>query len=311
MSDTVPVIDLASAAPLRAVDEACRDWGFFQIIGHGIDSDLFEALRRQMHAFFSQPCATKRAVARSERNPWGYFDRELTKNTRDWKQLFDYAETRCGASVPQWPAGLTGFKSTLIDYFHACETVALRLVRMISENLGMAPHALDHHFARGHSSWGRLNYYPVCANPERPADVATPRQGHLGVNHHTDAGAVTLLLQDEQPGLEVYRQGRWSLVEPMADALVINIGDIVQVWSNDRYRAPLHRVIANANAERFSAPFFFCPSYETDYAPLAATVDADNPAHYRAINWGHFYSMRTSGDYADHGEEIQISQYRT
>jgi isopenicillin N synthase-like dioxygenase len=119
------------------------------------------------------------------------------------------------------------------------------------------------------------------------------------------------LLQDQQPGLEVYRQGRWFLVEPIADALVINIGDIVQVWSNDRYRAPLHRVVANANAERFSTAFFFCPSYETNYAPLAATVDANHPARYKTINWGHFYSMRTRGDYADYGEEIQISHFRT
>src|SRR5262245_7697461 len=314
VSDTVPVIDLGSgdaSRTLRAVDAACREWGFFQIVGHGIPPALFDALRQQAHAFFAMPSAAKHAVARTELNPWGYYDRELTKNTRDWKQLFDYGERRCGASEPRWPAGRPEFKATLIDYFRACETVGRRLVAMIATNLGMAPDALDRQFAPGHSSWARLNYYPVCAHPERPASVATPKHGHLGVNHHTDAGAVTLVLQDEQPGLEVYRGGRWCLVEPMADALVINIGDIVQVWSNDRYQAPLHRVIANANAERFSTAFFLCPSYETNYAPLAGTIDAGNPARYRPINWGDLYSMRTRGDYADYGEEIQISHFRT
>jgi isopenicillin N synthase-like dioxygenase len=116
--------------------------------------------------------------------------------------------------------------------------------------------------------------------------------------------------QDRQPGLEVFRRGRWSLIEPIAGALVVNVGDIVQVWSNDRYEAPLHRVVASADAERFSAAFFFCPSYAADYAPLPSTVDAENPAHYRDINWGNFYSLRTMGDYADHGEEIQISHFR-
>jgi len=310
--DAIPIIDLGGDARCThaAVDAACREWGFFQVVGHGIDTRLFDALRRQMRVFFAQPCAAKRVVARSERNPWGYYDRELTKNTRDWKQIFDYAATSCGASVPRWPPALPGFKEALVDYYRACETVATRLVGMIAANLGMAPHALDHHFTHGHSSWARLNYYPVCANPERPSGITTPTQGHLGVNHHTDAGAVTLLLQDRQPGLEVFRRGRWSPVEPIPETLVINVGDIVQVWSNDQYRAPLHRVLVNSSAERLSAAFFFCPSYETNYAPLSSTVNAHRPARYRAINWGHFYSQRTIGDYADHGEEIQISQFR-
>jgi isopenicillin N synthase-like dioxygenase len=118
-----------------------------------------------------------------------------------------------------------------------------------------------------------------------------------------------LLLQDDQPGLEVYRDGDWYLVEPRRDALVVNIGDIVQVWSNDRYRAALHRVIANSAAARYSAPFFFCPAHATDYAPLPTTIDADHPPRYRAINWGEFRALRVAGDYADLGEEVQISHY--
>jgi isopenicillin N synthase-like dioxygenase len=312
--DRIPVIDLTrdgSTVARDAIDAACREWGFFQVVGHGIDAQLLGALQRQVRAFFALPVEAKRAVSRSEENPWGYYDRELTKNTRDWKEIFDFAAMSCGRSVPRWPSGLPGFEETLVDYYRACENVAARLLRIISNNLGMAPDALDGYFARGHSSFTRLNHYPVCANPARPAGLTTPTEGHLGVNYHTDPGAVTLLLQDEQPGLEVFRNGRWSLVEPLRDALVVNVGDIVQVWSNDQYRAPLHRVVTNASAERFSIVFFYCPSYASDYAPLASTVDARHPPRYRGINWGHFYAMRTKGDYADHGEEIQISQFRT
>ena len=311
--ERVPIVDLAQIDAERTrteVDEACRNWGFFQVLGHGIDASLIDAVHRQMRAFFAQPREAKRALARSERNPWGYYDQELTKNTRDWKEIFDFAAASCGRSVPRWPADLPGFKDTLIDYYRGCETVAMRLLRIVSANLGMAAHALDGHFSHGHSSWARLNHYPVCSSPENPDGVATPTRGHLGVNHHTDPGVLTVLLQDRQPGLEVFRRGRWWPVEPIDGALVINLGDIVQVWSNDRYQAPLHRVLANAAAERFSAPFFFCPPYELDYAPLAPTIDAQRPAHYRSINWGHFYAMRSLGDYADYGEEIQITQFR-
>ena len=129
------------------------------------------------------------------------------------------------------------------------------------------------------------------------------------MNQHTDAGALTLLLQDEQPGLEVFRDHRWHLVEPRRDALVINIGDVIQVWSNDRYRASLHRVMANASAQRFSAPFFFNPTYNTDYEPLPTVIDAQHPARYRAINWGEFRAKRSAGDYADVGHEVQIAHY--
>jgi isopenicillin N synthase-like dioxygenase len=87
-----------------------------------------------------------------------------------------------------------------------------------------------------------------------------PASGRLGIHHHTDAGALTLLLQDDQPGLQVYHEGGWHLVEPRADALVVNIGDVVQLWSNDRYQAALHRVLASGKAERYGAPFFFNPA---------------------------------------------------
>ena len=150
----------------------------------------------------------------------------------------------------------------------------------------------------------QVNQYRVVLEA---SDASTA--GHLGVNAHTDSGALTLLLQDDQPGLEVFHDGAWQLVEPRRDALVVNIGDIVQVWSNDRYTAALHRGLVSANAARFSAPFFFNPAYRTWYAPLLSTVDAGHPARYRPIHWGEFRARRAAGDYADHGEYHSINHY--
>jgi isopenicillin N synthase-like dioxygenase len=107
----------------------------------------------------------------------------------------------------------------------------------------------------------------------------------------------------------VFHADQWRLVEPREDALVVNIGDIVQVWSNDRYQAALHRGLVSAEAERFSAPFFFNPAYSAVYAPLPSTVDARQPARYRPIQWGEFRARRAAGDYADHGQYVQISHY--
>lgn len=311
--DSVPVIDAAKLpdpASLRAVDHACREWGFFQVVHHGIDPAVIQALQREMRAFFALSLEAKRRVERSAENPWGFYDRELTKNVRDWKQVFDCGPDDDPRLPTPWPAGSPALRPALSGFMSSCERLAFRLLAAISSNLGMPAEHLARGFRPTHTSFLRLNHYPVCAAPARPSGVSTPGRGHLGVNHHTDAGALTLLLQDEVPGLEVHREGRWHLVEPRTDAMVINIGDIVQVWSNDRYRAALHRVRASADRARFSAPFFFNPGYDTRYAPLPTTIDAQTPARYRPIRWGEFRALRAAGDYQDRGEEIQIHHYQ-
>ena len=305
----VPVINIAELEKpqtLQALDNACREWGFFQVVEHGIDDRIVKTLTREMRGLFAQSRTAKHAISRTAENPWGFFDRELTKNTLDWKEVYDF----CAAMEPQWPAALPKFRVAMLAYYRACEALAFRLLSAISVNLGMPANHLGCDFKPAHSSFVRLNYYPVCPTPAHPRGTCTPDGGSLGVNHHTDAGALTLLLQDNQPGLEVFHGGQWHLITPRRDALVINIGDIVQVWSNDLYRAALHRVIASSAAERFSAPFFFNPAYTTNYAPLATTIDAEHPVHYQPINWGEFRARRAAGDYADCGEEIQISDYR-
>jgi len=310
--NSIPVIDikrLDDPGTMQALDAACRDWGFFQVTRHGIDAGTIAALTDAMRIFFHQPTAVKREISRTADNPWGYFDRELTKNTRDWKQIYDFGPNDGRAIRPQWPRLLPQFEPAVRAFYDDCERLAYRLLSAISVNLGMPNNYLSQGFGSNHTSFLRLNYYPVCPVTTAPSGENSSEQGQLGINHHTDAGALTLLLQDEQPGLEVFRNGQWHLVEPRFDALVINVGDIVQVWSNDRYRASLHRVITSAAAERFSAPFFFNPSYDTHYEPLPPTIDAEYPARYRAINWGEFRALRAAGDYTDRGEEVQISHY--
>ena len=311
MSD-IPVIDigrLEDPQALRAVDEACRTWGFFHVTRHGIDEAILSELFGAARAFFSQPTEVKRRILRTAENPWGYYDQELTKNTRDWKEVYDFGPGDGRVLVPQWPSGLPRFEPAVREYFHACRHLSERLLAALARNLGAVPSELQRGFGDDHTSFVRLNYYAACPAPSAPDGTTPPAQGFLGVNHHTDAGALTVLLQDDKPGLEVYHAGRWHLVQPRRDSLVVNIGDIVQVWSNDRYKAALHRVVVSSESERYSAPFFFNPSYDTNYAPLRTTIDAEHPARYRAINWGEFRSLRTAGDYADIGEEVQISRY--
>jgi len=308
MIETVPVIDieeLERADSLAAIDLACREWGFFQVTGHGIDQQLLVDVMAVSRLFFAQPADEKRRILRDADNPWGYYDKELTKNRQDWKEIYDFGPADGDRLKPRWPAGTfrLRFEPVIRAYYASCKLLSMRLLSAIAANLGVGPEHLARGFDDAHTSFLRLNYYP-----RYPAGLHDDRP--LGVGEHTDAGALTVLMQDRQPGLEVQREGRWYLVEPRADALVVNIGDIVQVWSNDRYRAALHRVITNASSDRYSIPFFLNPSWETSYEPLPTTVTAREPAHYRRIHWREFRALRAAGDYADVGEEVQISHYR-
>jgi len=304
---SIPVIDineLQHPDTLAELDAACREWGFFQVVNHGIPREVIAKTFEQAFAFFALPPDQKRAIERSPENPWGFFDRERTKNVVDLKQIYDFGPANGSRIRPQWPRHMPEFRNAIHGYYRHCENLAYRLLAAISTNLGMSPGYLSRGFGSEPTSFLRLNYYPVPLTP--PSSVG----GQLGVGQHTDAGALTLLLQDDQPGLEVFSDNEWHLVEPRSDALVVNIGDIVQVWSNDQYFAALHRVVASSEKSRFSIPFFLSPDYRTNYAPVPTMVSSDRPARYKEINWGEFRTRRADGDYADVGEEVQIEQYR-
>jgi len=195
----------------------------------------------------------------------------------------------------------------MIEISNHMHAIALQLVGAVTSAL-QSTVGLLHAFEQ-HTSFLRLNYFPPC--PEAaPADTPElPATGHLGIAHHTDAGALTVLLTDAQAGLQIRRAHRWHTVTPQTEALFMNIGDIVQVWSNDRYREPLHRVLANPGQERFSLPYFLNPAYQYDYAPLPDGLGSVSPPRYQRINWGNFRQRRSAGDYADLGEELQISNF--
>ena len=197
----------------------------------------------------------------------------------------------------------------MLEYFCACETLSMRLLELFCLGLDSPARTMSTFFEPDHTGFMRLNYYPLEDPLAAEETDEVTGLGDMALHHHSDAGALTVLLQDEVGGLQVYARDKWWDVEPIQGSLVINTADMMQVWSNDRYRAPLHRVLPIENKPRYSIPFFFNPSYATDCAPLESLLTHDR-AHYRAINWGTFRQLRTDGDYADYGKEIQLDEYR-
>ena len=318
----VPVIDVSAIIrdvthedAREAIDQiglACREWGFFQVVNHGVPLSLIESTWRETASFFHAPASVKDAIMRTRENPWGYYNNELTKNQRDKKEVFDYTTDGVDpiySAENRWPDLGPAFRETLRDYRDAVTALSHRLLEAFCLGLDLPPDFMAADFGPGHTGFIRLNYYPV-RDPLEASEIEHQAVADLGVHHHTDAGALTVLLQDDIGGLQVFKDGFWHDIPPVEGAFVINTGDMMQVWSNDIYQAAVHRVLAMDADDRYSIPFFFNPAAGTQVDPLPSVVTDERPARYRTINWSDFRGKRTDGDYADYGPEVQIAQYR-
>ncbi len=320
--DSVPIIDIAGVtqnasgeAAQQAVNDiakACREWGLFQVINHGIPDELIDTVWQQTRAFFTGPAAAKEEILRTREKPWGYYNNELTKNQRDKKEVFDYTTDGTDpiyGAENRWPDVGTEFRDTMRAYLDACTRLSLTLLEAFCVGLNLPADFMRDDFADVHTGFVRLNYYPV-ADPLAAGNGQELADADMGVHHHSDAGALTVLLQDDVGGLQVYRDGFWHDIPSVPGAFVINTGDMMQVWSNDIYQAAIHRVLAMQSRDRYSIPFFFNPAAATEISPLPSVVTEERPPRYRSINWSEFRGKRTDGDYADCGPEVQIAQYK-
>ncbi|XVE93302.1 hypothetical protein REPUB_Repub01dG0179300 [Reevesia pubescens] len=324
--EEIPVIDLSvynstgdsSTKQLASeIGNACKNWGFFQVINHGVPLELRQKVEKVAKTFFDLPIEEKRKVKRDELNFTGYHGEEHTKNVRDWKEVFDMLiqdptllpaspepddeELRTYAN--RWPEYPPEFRETCQEYIQEVEKLAFKLLELISLSLGLPANRLSEFF-KHQTGMLRFNYYPPCPFPELA----------LGVGRHRDGGALTVLAQDDVGGLQIKRQsdGEWIPVKPIPNAYIINIADTLQVWSNDLYVSAEHRVVVNSEKERFSIPFFFFPSHYATVKPLEELVNEQNPAKYKEYNWGKYYVNRTGSNYKKlDAENVQIHQFKT
>ncbi|POO03047.1 Isopenicillin N synthase [Trema orientale] len=314
----IPLIDLSGPMEdvVREIGGACSEWGFFQVINHGVPPETRRRIESAEREFFALPPEEKRRVKRDEVRVLGYYDTEHTKNVRDWKEVFDFTvedPTLMPASFDpddkevatwsnQWPQNPPKLRETCQEYAQEVQKLSIKLMELIALSLGL-PATRFNGFFKDQTSFIRLNHYPPCPIPHLA----------LGVGRHKDAGALTVLAQDDVGGLEVKRKsdGEWIRVKPTPDAFIINVGDMIQVWSNERYESVEHRVMVNSERERFSVPFFLNPAHYTMIEPLEELTDEQNPAKYRAYNWGKFFATRKASNFKKLDvENIQISHFK-
>ena len=309
----VPTIDISnpSTASLAALDDACRDHGFFLLAGHGLDG-VIERTWAETRAFFDADRSVRVSIMRTQENPLGYFDRELTKRKRDTKEVFDYLDP----SIEQldernrWPEGLPGFRDSMVEFFEEFSSLAERTLGLLHDALELSERARPQIASDRHSSTVRLNHYPVgdpVPEGERSGIVGL---GDVALGQHTDPGVLTLLLQDQTGGLQTESTALgWIDVPPVPGTIVVNLGDCMQAWTNDRYRAAVHRVVPMTERRRFSIPYFSNPNRASVIEPVEELCP-DGP-RYRAFEWREFTAARAYDNFVDAGTpDTQVTDYR-
>jgi isopenicillin N synthase-like dioxygenase len=299
--DAIPVVDVSALVHggdtqivAKQFRWALSNVGFMYVKNHGIDAALIDQAFAETKRFFDLPIASKSAlhIRNSGTDLRGYIplfgeNTDPTK-TRDLKECFDLGRANPGDKRPffgtnQWPDAVGAFSSTMLSYHSALAQLSLRLLRGIALSLDLpsdyfAPMMTDP------INVLRLIHYPPQSGPID--------EGEIGIGAHSDYGNITILTQDNVGGLQVLnRDDIWVEAPPKQGTFVINIGDLVQMLTNDQYIANLHRVINTSGRERYSMPFFVEANSDAVFAPLPQCVSALNPARYDPVTCGeHMFS---------------------
>ncbi len=299
----VPTLDIRRYATDRdafvaELGAAYREFGFCCISGHGIERGLIDGAYDVFERFFALPAETKMkyhvAGAGGAR---GYtpFKVETAKDSQfpDLKEFW-----HIGREIPRdstfadvmppnlWPDEVPDFKQYGYGLYQALDQLGSRVLRALALHVGLPEHYFDDKTDQGNSILRPIHYPPIVQD-----DIPNVRAGA-----HEDINFITLLVGASAEGLEVRSEGQWLPVTTEGDAIVVNIGDMLQRLTNHVYPSTSHRVVnprnENARKPRYSVPFFLHPNPDVVLDPVPECISADNPSRYDTSITSHEYLMQ-------------------
>lgn len=299
----IPIIDFENHSTDQissAIDAACRDTGFFVLLGHGIDQHLIDNTFEHAKTFFRLSNEKKMALwTDNQVDDRGYFPSGL--QSLDPGKPHDLSEfVMLGLDLPNnhpmveakvpmhgpnpWPSDLPGWKDVMNAYHQATKDLGDRLLRIVAQNLDL-PESYFEPFSQLPIVTLKLAWYP-----HRPADALDAQQG---AGAHTDWGALSFVANQGSPGLQVLTSDReWLDVPAIENSLVVNIGDMLQRWTNDTYCSATHRVVSTSVRERFSLVTFYDMDYHAPLECISSCVTRDKPAKYSPMLAGEYLMYR-------------------
>eukprot|EP00294_Goniomonas_avonlea_P001176 CAMPEP_0114555826 /NCGR_PEP_ID=MMETSP0114-20121206/8958_1 /TAXON_ID=31324 /ORGANISM="Goniomonas sp, Strain m" /LENGTH=520 /DNA_ID=CAMNT_0001740981 /DNA_START=34 /DNA_END=1592 /DNA_ORIENTATION=+ len=298
--DGLPDDDPAVLHTSRSIAMACKTVGFLYVQGHGVPPELMQTMFAQTKKFFAQPLERKLRIAiEKSKAHRGYFPirGECLSTKGDLKEGLDLGMELADddpdllAGTPlhganEWPRALDSdpdevdqeFRRVTLEYTDTLVLLAKRILRGFAIGLGLASDFFDVRCTKPMAAL-RLLHYP----PQEPSEVTADS---VGCGAHTDYGCCTLLAQDNCGGLQVWSGEKWVAAPPLENTFVVNIGDMMAMWTNDRFPATVHRVVNLSGKDRYSMPFFFNPNYNTEVRALEQCQGEGEAARYPATTCG-------------------------
>ncbi|KAI5589287.1 hypothetical protein BDE02_05G152200 [Populus trichocarpa] len=271
----IPVIDFSKvngtgeerAKTMAQIANGCEEWGFFQLMNHGIPEELLERVKKVSSEYFKlerEETFKNSTVAKTLNDLAGKKSGEKLESV-DWEDVITLLDNN------EWPSKTPGFKETMTEYRAELKKLAEKVMEVMDENLDLPKGYIKKAFNDGEGDGAffgtKVSHYPPCPHPELVN----------GLRAHTDAGGVILLFQDDEVGgLQILKDGQWIDVQPMKNTIVINTGDQIEVLSNGRYKSTWHRVLAYPDGNRRSIASFYNPSLKATVAPAPALVEKDS-----------------------------------
>ncbi|RDX92504.1 Protein SRG1, partial [Mucuna pruriens] len=259
---------------LEKLNSACRDWGFFQLVEHGISPLVLETLKDEVEGFFMLPLEEKMKYKIRPDDVEGYGTVIRSEDQKlDWgDRLFmktNPIATRKPYLLPEFPSSL---RSILELYIEELQNLGMILVGLLGKALKMEKREWEV-FEDGMQNL-RMTYYPPCPQPELV----------MGLSAHSDAAGITILNQmNGVNGLQIKKDGVWIPVNVISNALVVNIGDILEIMSNGAYKSVEHRATVNSENERISIAMFFLPKFQSEIGPSVSLINPENPSLFKRI----------------------------
>ncbi|XP_004297767.1 PREDICTED: gibberellin 2-beta-dioxygenase 8-like [Fragaria vesca subsp. vesca] len=296
----LPLIDLDGLNSLdmihrlecaRAICSASSEWGFFQVVNHGISPQLIEKMRREQVKLFSAPF-DKKQNAGLLNNSYRFGTPTATHASQySWSEAFHIPVSKI-SDKSCYGDEFTSLREVMEEFSAAMSNLSKVLAEVLINDLSNQEEALED-ICESSSCFLRLNRYPACPfSPEM-----------IGLVPHTDSDFLTILCQDQVGGLQLMKDSKWVAVKPNPDALIVNIGDLFQAWSNDVYKSVEHKVLANEKTERYSIAYFLCPSYDS----LIGSSSTESSI-YRKFTFGE-YRSQIQEDVKKLGHKVGLSRF--
>nr|XP_043609594.1 protein SRG1-like [Erigeron canadensis] len=282
----VPIIDmekLSSESELEKLHLACKDWGFFQIINHGVSEILLEKVKEETQEFFKLSLEEKKKFWQKEDDVEGFGQAFVVSEDQklDWADMFFLTtlphHMRKSHLFPNLPLP---FRDTIEAYSEAVKDAAIKTLLYIAKALKMETKDMMELFDEGSMQSMRMNYYPPCPQPEQV----------MGLTPHSDAVGITFLLElNDVAGLQIKKDDIWIPVKALPNAFILNIGEIIEILTNGRYKSIEHRAIVNSEKERLSIATFLSPNLDGEIGPAASLITPETPPKFKRVTGIDFF----------------------